>query len=34
MSWGVILGVYSLNVFEIFEDQWKRKMINKKFKKK
>ncbi|TXE15983.1 helix-turn-helix domain-containing protein [Psychroserpens burtonensis] len=34
LSWGVILGVYSLNVFEVFGDQWKRKMINKKFKKK
>ena len=34
LSWGVILGVYSLNVFEVFGDQWKRKMITKKFKKK
>lgn len=34
LSWGVILGVYFLNVFEVFGDQWKRKMITKKFKKK
>jgi len=34
LSWGVILGVYSLNVFDLFGEQWKRKMINKKFKKK
>jgi transcriptional regulator with XRE-family HTH domain len=34
LSWGVILGIYSLNVFDFFDDQWKRKMINKKFKKK
>ena len=34
LSWGVILGVYSLNVFDFFGEEWKRKMINKKFKKK
>ncbi|MDB9961158.1 helix-turn-helix domain-containing protein [Oceanihabitans sp.] len=33
-SWGVILGIYSLNVFDFFGEEWKRKMINKKFKKK
>ena len=35
-SWGVILGIYSLNVFDLFGEEWKRKrkMINKKFKKK
>lgn len=34
LSWGVILGIYSLNVFDFFDEQWKSKMINKKFKKK
>jgi len=34
ISWGVILGVYSLNVFEFFGEEWKKKMINKQFKKK
>jgi len=34
LSWGVILGVYSLNVFDFFGDEWKRKMIKNKFKKK
>jgi transcriptional regulator with XRE-family HTH domain len=34
LSWGVILGIYSLNVFNFFGEEWKRKMINKKFKKK
>ncbi len=34
LSWGVILGIYSLNVFDFFGEEWKRKMINKKFKKK
>ncbi len=34
LSWGVILGIYSLNVFDLFGEEWKRKMINKKFKKK
>jgi transcriptional regulator with XRE-family HTH domain len=33
-SCGVILGIYSLNVFDFFDDQWKSKIINKKFKKK
>jgi len=33
-SWGVILGIYSLNVFDFFGEEWKRKIINKKFKKK
>tara|TARA_B100000787_G_scaffold153449_1_gene127653 strand:- start:1261 stop:1725 length:465 start_codon:yes stop_codon:yes gene_type:complete len=28
------LGVYSLNVFDFFGEEWKRKMIDKKFKKK
>jgi len=34
ISWAVIIGVYSLNVFDFFGDEWKRKIINKKFKKK
>jgi hypothetical protein len=34
LSWTVILGVYSLNVFEFFGEEWKRKVINNKFKKK
>ncbi len=34
LSWAVLLGVYSLNIFDFFGEEWKRKMINKKFKKK
>lgn len=34
LSWGVILGIYSLNVFDFFGEEWKRKMINRKFKNK
>ena len=34
LSWGVLLGVYSLNVFDFFGDEWKRKLIKNKFKKK
>jgi transcriptional regulator with XRE-family HTH domain len=34
LSWGVILGIYSLNVFDLFGEEWKRKIINNKFKKK
>jgi transcriptional regulator with XRE-family HTH domain len=34
LSSGVILGIYSLNVFDFFGKEWKRKMIDKKFKKK
>lgn len=33
-SWVVIIGIYSLNTFDFFGDEWKRKIINKKFKKK
>tara|TARA_R110000851_G_scaffold248181_1_gene400682 strand:+ start:140 stop:598 length:459 start_codon:yes stop_codon:yes gene_type:complete len=33
-SWGALLGIYSLNVFDFFGEEWKRKMINKRFKKK
>lgn len=28
------LGMYSLNIFDFFGEEWKRKMINTKFKKK
>ena len=34
LSCGVLLGVYSLNVFDFFGDEWKRKLIKNKFKKK
>ena len=34
LSWGVIVAIYSLNVFDFFGEEWKRKIINKKFKKK
>jgi transcriptional regulator with XRE-family HTH domain len=34
LSWGVLLIIYSLNVFDFFGDEWKRKIINNKFKKK
>jgi len=34
LSWAVLLGVYSLNVFDLFGEEWKRRIINKKFKKK
>lgn len=34
LSWGVLLGIYSLNVFDFFGEEWKRKLIKKKFKKK
>ena len=33
LSWAVILGIYSLNVFDFFGEEWKRKIINNKFKK-
>jgi transcriptional regulator with XRE-family HTH domain len=34
LSWGVTLGIYSLNVFDLFGEEWKRKLIKNKFKKK
>lgn len=34
LSWAVVLGVYSLNVFEFFGENWKRELIEKRFKKK
>jgi len=30
----VLLGIYSLNVFDFFGDEWKRKLIKNRFKKK
>ena len=33
LSWAVILGIYSLNIFDFFGEKWKKKVINKKFKK-
>jgi transcriptional regulator with XRE-family HTH domain len=32
-TWVVLLLIYSLNVFDLFGDDWKRKLIEKKFKK-
>ncbi len=34
LSWGVLLGIYSLNVFDFFGEEWKRKIIKNKFKNK
>jgi len=34
LSWGVLLGIYSLNTFNFFGEEWKKEMIEKKFKKK
>lgn len=34
LSWVVLIGIYSFNVFDFFGDEWKRKLIDKKFKKK
>ena len=34
LSWGVLLGIYSLNVFNFFGDEWKRKLIKNRFRKK
>ena len=32
--WGILLGVYSLNYFDFFGEKWKRKIIDRKFKRK
>lgn len=32
-SWVVILGVYSINSLDLFGENWRQKVINKKFKK-
>lgn len=34
LSWGVLLVIYSLNVFDFFGEEWKRKIIKNKFKNK
>jgi transcriptional regulator with XRE-family HTH domain len=34
LTWAILLGIYSLNIFDFFGEEWKRKMIHKKFKKK
>jgi transcriptional regulator with XRE-family HTH domain len=34
LSWVVIIGIYSLNVFDFFGNEWKQRLIQKKFKKK
>ena len=34
LSWGVLIGVYSLNVFDFFGEEWKKKVIRNRFKKK
>lgn len=31
--WAFLLGFYSLNSFDFFGEEWKRKLIDKKFKK-
>lgn len=33
LSWGALLGIHSLNVFNFFGDEWKRKLIKNRFKK-
>jgi hypothetical protein len=33
-SWAVIIAIYSLNVFDFFGEEWKRKLIQRKFNKK
>ncbi|MBW1294811.1 XRE family transcriptional regulator [Aquimarina litoralis] len=32
--WVIILGIYSLNYFDFFGEEWEKKIINEKFKKK
>jgi len=34
LSWAILIGIYSLNVFDFFGDKWKRKLIQNRFKKK
>tara|TARA_R110002124_G_scaffold82972_5_gene217537 strand:+ start:1240 stop:1698 length:459 start_codon:yes stop_codon:yes gene_type:complete len=34
LTWGIVIGVYPINVFDFFGEDWKRKIIDKKFKKK
>lgn len=32
--WGICLGIYSYNYFDIFGEKWRKKIIKRKFKKK
>ncbi|SEE61427.1 2TM domain-containing protein [Tenacibaculum sp. MAR_2010_89] len=32
-SWLIVLGIYSLNSFDFFGEEWKKKIISKKFNK-
>jgi len=32
--WGILLGIYSYNYFDIFGEKWRKKIIKRKFKKK
>lgn len=32
LSCGVLIAIYSLNIFDFFGDDWKNKMIEKRFK--
>ncbi|CAM1371716.1 helix-turn-helix domain-containing protein [Tenacibaculum xiamenense] len=34
LGWLVIIGIYSLNTFEFFGEEWKKKKIEKKFGRK
>lgn len=34
LGWFVIIGIYSLNTFEFFGEEWRKKVIQKKFKNK
>lgn len=34
LSWGVLLGIYSLNIFDFFGENWKKKLIKNRFGKK
>lgn len=34
LSWAILIGIYSLNVFDFFGDEWKRNLIQNRFKKK
>ncbi len=33
LSWAIIIGIYSLNVFDFFGEEWKDRLIRKKFDK-
>lgn len=34
LGWSIIIGIYALNTFEFFGEEWKKKKIEKKFGKK